>query len=114
MDIGLLVSGIDLGTLFVDRRKKGGQQLELKTLCNAMKTTMFNHQSSFFSPQKTMILTGEVVLELNLAVEMVGSSPGFGESDALDLIRVLGLEITNNDAALVVTLTIDLESLLYI
>lgn len=48
VDIGLLVGGVDLGTLFVDRRKKGGQQLELKTLCNAIKTTTFNHQSPSF------------------------------------------------------------------
>lgn len=48
VDIGLLVGGVDLGTLFVDRRKKGGQQLELKTLCNAIKKpprSITNHPS---------------------------------------------------------------------
>lgn len=57
------------------------------------------------------LLTGKVVLKLDLAVEVVGGGPGFSEGDTLGLVGVLGLEITNNDTGLVVTLTVDLESL---
>lgn len=32
VDVGLLVGGIDLGTLLVDGGKKGSDQFELKTL----------------------------------------------------------------------------------
>jgi hypothetical protein len=32
VDIGLLVSSVDLGSLFIDGRKERGQEFELKTL----------------------------------------------------------------------------------
>ena len=55
--------------------------------------------------------TGQVVLQLDLAVQVVGSGPGLSEGDALGLVSILGLEITDNDTGLVVTLTVDLEGL---
>lgn len=55
--------------------------------------------------------TGQVVLKFDLAVKVVGGGPCFSESDTLGLVSILGLKITNNDAGLVVTLTVHLEGL---
>jgi hypothetical protein len=84
VDIGLLVGGVDLGSLFVDRRKKRSQEFELETL-------------------------SKVIFQFNLSVEVVGGSPSFSESETVLLVSILGLKITNNDTSLVVTLTVHLE-----
>lgn len=42
---------------------------------------------------------------------MVRSSPGLSEADTVDLVGILGLEITKDDTGLVVALTVDLEGL---
>jgi len=84
VDIRLLVNGIDLGSLLANRRKEGSQNLQLETL-------------------------SKVIFELDLSVEVVGGSPSFSEANAVGLVRVLGLEITEDDTGLVVTLTVNLE-----
>lgn len=57
------------------------------------------------------VLTGKVVLELNLSVQVVGGGPGLSEGDALSLVSILGLEVTNDDTGLVITETVNLEGL---
>jgi len=84
VDIRLLVNGIDLGSLLANRRKEGSQNLQLETL-------------------------SKVIFELDLSVEVVGGSPSFSEANAVGLVRVLGLEITEDDTGLVVALTVNLE-----
>lgn len=56
-------------------------------------------------------LTGKVVLELNLSVQVVGGGPGLSEGDTLGLVGILGLEVTNDDTRLVVAETVNLEGL---
>lgn len=57
------------------------------------------------------LLTSKVIFELDLSVEVVGGSPSFSEANAVGLVRVLGLEITEDDTGLVVALTVNLEGL---
>lgn len=57
------------------------------------------------------LLTGKVVFELNLSVEVVRSSPGFSEGKTVLLVSILGFKITDNDTGLVITLTVNLEGL---
>jgi CobQ-like glutamine amidotransferase family enzyme len=57
------------------------------------------------------ILTGKVVLELNLSVQVVGGSPSLSEGDTLSSVGILGLEVTNDNTRLVITETVDLEGL---
>lgn len=56
--------------------------------------------------------TSKVVLQLNLAVEMVGGSPYLSDRHAVLSIGPFGFKITYNDTSLVVTITIYFESLI--
>jgi hypothetical protein len=61
--------------------------------------------------EKQNPLTGKVVVEFDLAIQVVGGGPGFSEGDPIGLISILGFKVTNNGSFLVVTLAIDFEGL---
>lgn len=52
---------------------------------------------------------GELVFDLKLRAENVGGGPRVGENSAILWVRVFGLEVTSNEAALCVTVTSDAE-----
>jgi hypothetical protein len=85
METGLLVGSSNDSRLLAFLREERGSQVELEAL-------------------------GDVVLELNLGAEDVGGGPGLGEDEAVLPVDVLGLNITGNDVALVVTSTSNAES----
>ena len=66
---GLLVGGSEKSVLGLLLGDEGGDELELEAL-------------------------GDVVLELNVVAENVGSGPGLGEGDAVLSVLPLGLEVT--------------------
>jgi hypothetical protein len=84
VEAGLLVGSSDDSRLLALLREERGSQVELEAL-------------------------GDVVLELNLGAEDVGGGPGLGEDEAVLPVDVLGLNITGNDVALVVTSTSNAE-----
>lgn len=55
--------------------------------------------------------TSKVVLQLNLAVEMVGSGPHLSDRHTILSVGPLGFEIAHDDASFVVTVTIHFKSL---
>lgn len=84
MEPGLLIDGVNEGSLGTLVGKEGGGQVKFEAL-------------------------GNLVLKFNLTTKDVGSSPGLGEGETMFAVGIFGLDIASDEFGLGVTGASDFE-----